>query len=210
MSTTNKNVFINCPFDKEYSQLLRCLIFTVVSLGYIPRIAIETSDAGTIRLNKIIEMINDSRISIHDLSRIKSSKESEYFRLNMPFELGLDFGYKHYSRHDNQFDKKYLILGKDKYEYMKALSDISGIDIKYHDDSIEKLIKTVRSWFVENEDLTRSLSPKEITNHFMDYNAEYYDYAKEQGYSEDEIPIKQQINFIQDFYSRRLNIPAVS
>lgn len=70
----SKNVFINCPFDSEYISLLRPLLFTILYLGYNPRIASESSDSGKIRFQKICELIEQSRISIHDLSRIRSSK----------------------------------------------------------------------------------------------------------------------------------------
>lgn len=202
----NNHVFINCPFDREYSQLLKCIIFTVVSLGYQPRLALESSDAGTARLNKIISLINESRISIHDLSRIKSTEKEQYYRLNMPFELGLDFGYKHYSLHDSKIEKKYLIIGSERYDYMKALSDISGIDIKYHANDVEKLIKAIRNWFVENDDLVDAPSPRVITSQFMDFNAVFYDFAIEQGYSDDEhiaIPIVEQIQFIEQFHEKQ-------
>jgi hypothetical protein len=40
------NVFINCPFDEQYYPLLRPLLFTVVYLGFNPRIASERSDSA--------------------------------------------------------------------------------------------------------------------------------------------------------------------
>jgi hypothetical protein len=44
------NVFINCPFDEDYLPLLRPLLFTVVYLGFNPRIASERSDSAENRL----------------------------------------------------------------------------------------------------------------------------------------------------------------
>src|SRR5690625_3567196 len=38
------NVFINCPFDEDYYSLLRPLLFTIVYLGYNPKIATERAD----------------------------------------------------------------------------------------------------------------------------------------------------------------------
>ncbi len=60
------NVFINCPFDKEYHALLRPLLFTIIYLGYNPRIASERSDSAENRVDKICELIRDSNYSIHD------------------------------------------------------------------------------------------------------------------------------------------------
>jgi hypothetical protein len=54
------NVFVNCPFDDKYLTLLRPLLFTIVYLGYRPRIASERSDSGENRLDKICELIQQS------------------------------------------------------------------------------------------------------------------------------------------------------
>ena len=88
----NDNVFVNCPFDDEYLPLLRPLLFTVIDLGFTPRIALERLDSGRPRFQKIVALIKQSKYAIHDLSRIQSSKVGEFYRLNMPFELGLDVG----------------------------------------------------------------------------------------------------------------------
>ncbi|WP_028857446.1 hypothetical protein [Psychrilyobacter atlanticus] len=197
-----KSVFINCPFDKKYEDNLRELVFTIISLGYVPRLAIESSDSGTVRFNKIVDLIKKSSISIHDLSRIKSETVAEFFRMNMPFELGIDFGCREYSGKIEHNNKKYLILGEKKYEYMKALSDISGMDIKYYTPNV-KIIAVTRDWFVEN--ITRDFdtpSPNMIWNKFMDYNSYYLEFAKSRGYSDKEIfkmPLIEQINTIKRF-----------
>lgn len=75
-----KNVFINCPFDSAYDKLLRPLLFTIIYFGFNPKIATERSDAGEQRIDKICELIESSKYSIHDLSRIKSSKKNEFSR----------------------------------------------------------------------------------------------------------------------------------
>src|SRR5215210_2568400 len=87
-----KNVFINCPFDPAYKSLLRPLLFTILYFGFNPKIASESSDSGEQRINKICELIESSRYSIHDLSRAKASKKNEFSRHNTPFELGIDYG----------------------------------------------------------------------------------------------------------------------
>ena len=49
----SRNVFINCPFDAKYSKLLRPILFTIIYLGYNPRIASERSDSGEARFSII-------------------------------------------------------------------------------------------------------------------------------------------------------------
>jgi len=87
-----KNVFINCPFDQEYLSLLRPLLFTIIYFGFNPKIGLESSDSGETRINKICELIRSSKYSIHDLSRLQSRKRNEFYRMNMPFELGIEYG----------------------------------------------------------------------------------------------------------------------
>jgi hypothetical protein len=85
------NVFINCPFDNDYKLLLRPLLFTVLYLGYKPRLS-QTQSSSDIRINQIKSFIRDSKFGIHDLSRCKPLKVGYLPRFNMPYELGLDIG----------------------------------------------------------------------------------------------------------------------
>lgn len=140
----DKNVFINCPFDEEYTKLLQPLVFTILYLDFEPRIATERSDSGEQRIDKICELIFQSKYSIHDLSRLQSQKKSEFYRLNMPFELGIDYGLRKFA--DNYLqEKNFLVLEKDRFNYAKAISDISGVDIKSHNNDPIKIIRGVRN-----------------------------------------------------------------
>ena len=61
----SRSVFVNCPFDPEYLSLLRPLLFTVIDLGFIPRIASERSDSGESRIEKISALIAEPTLSAH-------------------------------------------------------------------------------------------------------------------------------------------------
>jgi len=126
ISGYESNVFVNCPFDVKYLSLLRPLLFTIAYLGYHPRIAAERSDSGENRLDKICELIRQSRFSVHDLSRLKAARAREVYRMNMPFELGIDYGSR---QHGPEFmrTKKCLILEKEQHDFKRALSDLSGV-----------------------------------------------------------------------------------
>lgn len=179
MQNFNKNVFVNCPFDEDYKQILSSIIFTIVELGYIPRLSIERADSGESRIAKIVSLINESKFGIHDLSRIISSEENEHFRMNMPFELGIDYGAKVLK--DGQWsEKKLLILEKERYRFQKSLSDLSGSDIKNHDNEPLKAVKAIRDWFVVTEDITAPSSNK-IWTRFNEFNAHIYTLEVEQG-----------------------------
>lgn len=42
------SVFINCPFDNEYSPIFRAVIFTIFDCGYIARSAREIDDSSEV------------------------------------------------------------------------------------------------------------------------------------------------------------------
>src|SRR5438045_3535035 len=87
-----QNVFINCPFDNKYTPLFQAIIFTVHDCGFRPRCALEASNAGQFRLEKIMGIINECKYGIHDISRTKLDTINRLPRFNMPLELGLDLG----------------------------------------------------------------------------------------------------------------------
>jgi hypothetical protein len=140
-----KNVFINCPFDNEYRRLLRALIFTILYLELEPQIAVTTS-SGNIRIHEIMNLIQASKYSIHDISRCEPLNPGELPRFNMPYEMGLDNGCCKYGNKQLK-TKKCLVLEKEKYRYQAVLSDIGGQDPKDHNNDPEQLISRAREWF---------------------------------------------------------------
>ncbi len=136
----SNNVFINCPFDDEYKPLLRVIIFVTKTIGLTPRLASERADSGEVRLQKIKELIEESKYSVHDLSRCQASQPGEYSRMNMPFELGLDLGCRYYHPESKYRGKKQLILESDRYSTQRALSDLSFANCESHENDAEKLV----------------------------------------------------------------------
>lgn len=140
------SVFINCPFDSQFAPLLEAAVFCVVYFGFSPRLASERLEAGENRLDKIIALIKGCRFSIHDLSRAKALDAGEFLRMNMPFELGLDLGYRR-SGISAAENKKFLIFEKEPYDLKRSLSDLAGQDVAFHKDNYELVIKRVRDFF---------------------------------------------------------------
>ena len=180
-----KNVFLNCPFDEEYVDMLRPILFTILYLGYTPRIATERLDSGEPRIEKITQLIKESRFGIHDLSRMRSCELGELFRLNMPFELGMDYACRCY-KGGKWAQKKCLILEAEQYRYQAAISDLSNSDIKAHNNCPDKAVKHVRNWLVQ-EDLGSAPSPTTIWYSFNDFMADLYDRLTKDGFSKDDI-----------------------
>ncbi|MBC3917476.1 hypothetical protein H8L32_08330 [Undibacterium sp. CY18W] len=178
------NVFINCPFDNDFKKILHPMLFTIIYHGLKPRIATERIDSGEQRISKIIELIKESKYSIHDLSRLKATTVGEIFRLNMPYELGIDAGCRHFGR-GKLASKQYLVTSSEHYEYQKALSDIAGTDIAVHNNDALQTVRVIRRW-IENmiggEDGSQA-----IWAAYEDFNASMFDEMTNRGFDSDEI-----------------------
>lgn len=55
-----ESVFVNCPFDNQYFPLLKALLFSLIYIGKKPQIS-ETTDSGEVWLNKIKELMLESK-----------------------------------------------------------------------------------------------------------------------------------------------------
>ncbi|HEV3324576.1 MAG TPA: hypothetical protein VG052_03195, partial [Puia sp.] len=113
----NDSVFINCPFDDDYKPILRAIVYTIYRCGFYPQTALDEDDGTEMRLLKIIRKMRGCRYGVHDLSRIELNP-ANLPRFNMPFELGIFFGAKHFGDL-NQNRKNALILERDKYVYQQ-------------------------------------------------------------------------------------------
>jgi hypothetical protein len=187
-----ENVFVNCPFDNQYYALLRPILFSIYYVGLTPRIAFERLDSAENRLQKIMELIENSKYSIHDLSRLKADEAGEFYRLNMPFELGLDIGCKRF-KEGRWADKRCLVLESERFRYRAALSDLSGSDIESHGDDPEEAVTVVRNW-LNHEAGLRSPGPARVWGAFTDFMADNFDELTARGFSARDIerlPVKE-------------------
>jgi hypothetical protein len=200
-----KNVFINCPFDDAYKSLLRPLLFTILYFNFNPKIASERSDSAEQRIDKICELIEASKYSIHDLSRLKSMKKNEFARHNMPFELGIDYGCRKFTG-GHFSEKKFLVIEKERHNYSKALSDLGGVDIKSHNDEPEKLIREVRNWFNETVGLTRLKPATVIFYEFINFMTDFDAERKSEGFNDKDIyemPTPEFVDFIKEWLKEK-------
>ena len=201
-----ENVFVNCPFDKDYIPLLRPLLFTIIYLELNPRIALESKDSGSPRIEKIAELIRQSKYAIHDLSRNKASKKGELYRLNMPFELGLDIGCQRFSS-DIKKQKKCLVLDAENYRYQAALSDIAGCDIENHKNEPRELVVRVRNW-LSSEAGVKSDGPAKIWASFNDFTNDHSATLKRDGFLKKDIeklPTSELIEDMRDWLTSGSN-----
>lgn len=140
-----RNVFINCPFDSKYEDIFNAILFVVHKCGFILRCAKEYEDSTGIRIQNIVQLIRESKYSIHDLSRVALDETANLPRFNMPLELGICIGAIEFGT-KKQKENQYLIIESQKFRFKQFISDLSGQDIRDHEDSVEGAIKIIRNW----------------------------------------------------------------
>jgi len=179
----SQKIFVNCPFDNHYFSLLKPLLFTLVYINLEPQIS-EITDSGQIRINKIINFMKKAKYSIHDLSRMDPLKTGDLPRFNMPFECGIDFGIR-FSGIKDYRNKTFLILDKEKHRYDEVISDISGNDIKAHNNDREEIIKVIRDWYkTSHANVPRH---KEIWLAFNQFEFDFEQILNDEGYNPKDI-----------------------
>lgn len=173
-SQVNNNVFINCPFDEKHiNDILKPIMFCLISNGLSPQLSLMIQDSGQKRIDKIVDLMKNSKYNIHDLSLLKTKSTKEYARMNMPYELGIDYGLR-ISGVERYGQKQFLILGSSRYDYMKAISDISGFDIHNHGGKTEKVFDCMYSW-LSSLGLQKNMPPALTMYYdFLDFNVWLY------------------------------------
>lgn len=185
MPPFERSVFVNCPFDDEFVPILQAIAFCITDLGFFPRLAPENADSSATRLDRIIELIRGSKYGVHDLSRCKSESVGEYARMNMPFELGMDFSCRMFGSYPLS-SKTILILENVRYEYQRALSDIAGWDIHAHGNDHIAAVRHVSNWLVRQAQIER-VGATQILDHYAAFQEWYWERELASGASEDDI-----------------------
>jgi len=193
-SSFERSVFINCPFDGDFAPLLQAIAFCVADLGFLPRLAPENSDNAANRLDRIIEIVRESKFGIHDVSRNKAVQAGEFYRLNMPFELGLDHGAARFGAGQLKL-KGILVLEETKYDYQRSISDISGWDIEAHGGDHVTAVRKVSRWLIQHAGAT-AIGPTQILRDYQDFQEWYWERELVRGASESDILEYPSIDFV--------------
>ncbi len=139
------SVFVNAPFDAEFLPLLHAILFTTHDAGFVARLAVEEVGGRELRLHRILRLIRESRLSIHDLSRVDSRNPAGLPRFNMPFECGLALGAIEFEKvRRNARQRNYLVLVAEPFQDQKTTSDLAGQDSSAHHNEIPRVIAAVR------------------------------------------------------------------
>ena len=147
----DRQVFLNCPFDDSYYPLLRAAVFTIQACGFTARIALENTGSESVRLDRLVRMIGECGLGIHDLSRVRLTSPTDLPRFNMPFECGVFYGARRFGA-QAQRRKRFLLLDQEPFQYQKTMSDVAGLDPRAHGNDPEKLIACIRDFLAEGLD----------------------------------------------------------
>jgi len=141
-----ESVFLNIPYDRAFEDLYLAYIVGLTQLGLRIHAALAVPNQG--RLATIIELIEQSEVSIHDLSRVEVSRGVP--RFNMPVELGLAL----YRSHATKGNHRVFIFESKARRTQRSTSDVNGIDPQIHNGTPKGLMSALRNVFRQPGDVT--------------------------------------------------------
>jgi hypothetical protein len=135
----NESVFLNIPYDSQFEDLYLAYVVGLTQLGFKINATLAVPNQG--RLDRIVELIEESDVSIHDLSRIETTFGIP--RFNMPLELGLAL----YRSHATNGRHRVFVFEKKRYRMQRSTSDINGIDPLIHNGTPKGVMAGLRNIF---------------------------------------------------------------
>ena len=192
------NVFINCPFDEEYTPVLDAIVFAVFDCGFIPRSALEEDDGGDVRFEKIKRLISISKFGVHDISRTELDNINDLPRFNMPLELGVFIGATKFGD-THQRKKNTLILDMKPHRYQVFMSDIAGQDIRSHENEPSQAISHIRNWLNAASGRRTIPGGAAINARYRRFQLELPNICEELQLTVDEITYNDYCNFVSDW-----------
>ena len=104
----------------------------------------------------------------------------------MPFELGVDFGCRHYG--GKPFSEKVILILEEKpYRYQVAISDLAGNDIAAHGGNYRTAVRKVRNWIYGLRCLEHVPEVSSILAKYEDFQEWHYKRQRKAGLSEQDI-----------------------
>ncbi len=144
---SEKSVFLNVPYDPQFSDLCLAYIAGIACFGLTPRATLEIP-GGARRLDRILELIGNCEFSIHDLSRVQLNRSRPSTpRFNMPFELGLTVARQKLKDPNHTW----FVFEAARFRAAKSLSDLSGTDIYIHNGTIRGVFQQLCHAFIDEE-----------------------------------------------------------
>ena len=138
------------------------------------RSALEVEYSGKVRVEKILnilDIIEQSKFGIHDISRAGLDRVTGLARFNMPLELGFFFGATRYGSTKDR-EKRCLILDRERYRYRSFCSGISGQDIRAHNNEPREAVRAVRDWLSSQRAIVQMPGGKAIFERYEAFRAQ--------------------------------------
>ena len=142
MVKAKESVFLNVPYDRQFSRLYLAYITALSAMGFVQEATLGIT--GNRRLDRIAGLIERCEYSIHDLSRVQLDLNPPRTpRFNMPFELGLAVAWAHeHPKH------QWFVFESRRRRLNKSLSDLDGTDAYIHDGTVRGVMREVCNAFV--------------------------------------------------------------
>ena len=196
------NVFINCPFDNEYSPIRNAIVFAVFDCGFVPRSALEEDDGGDVRFEKIKRLISISKFGVHDISRTELDDINDLPRFNIPLELGVFIGATRFGD-THQRKKNTLILDNEPHRYQIFMSDIAGQDIRSHGNDPSQAISHIRNWLNAASGRRTIPGGVSINARYQRFQAELPGICEELQLTVEEVTYNDYCNFVSDWLKQQ-------
>jgi hypothetical protein len=162
------SVFVNCPFDDGYRDLLDAIVFTSVHAGFFPWMAGSTGTVAVPRIARILEGLKWCRYSIHDLSRYAGEGPDNLSRFNMPLELGMAMALRGHDSRVTAHD--WMVMVPEGHIFQQYISDLAGFDPAAHDGSRERVALAVLSWLMTRPTVEVPLGPDDVLPKLSEYS----------------------------------------
>lgn len=172
-------------------------MFAISDCGFVARCALEDDDASRVRVDKIYDLISESKYGIHDISRVTLDHAHRLPRFNMPLELGLWLGAKRFGgKRDRQ--KRALVLDKLPDRYQIFCSDIAGQDATSHNNDAATLIRRIRNWLRSSPEFRQVTFPSADTmvNRYLRFHAQLPTLCRNQGLNHKSLEFNDYITLV--------------
>ena len=173
------SVFINVPFDRKVRSASAMPSSSLSMTAGSPVDPLSKSKTAVKR-----EWTRSSTSSSNRNSESTTSpapgidRKTRLARFNMPLELGFFLGAKRYGNERDR-EKRCLILDRSPYRYRSFCSDISGQDIRVHNDQPRDAIRAVRDWLSSHRTEVAIPGGKAIFDRYQRFRAQLPQQARE-------------------------------
>jgi len=167
-SFRHHQVFLNYPFDADFSTIAEALNFAVVAAGLLPVCALDLSAPDRPRLDMLIDAISCCHYSVHDLSRAKGDGHENFARMNMPIEMGLAL---YPALTSQRAEHRCAFFVASPHDYKRFASDLAGLDPRCHNEDPATAVTLMYEWLraVVPATIFNSCPTVEVVTCFDDY-----------------------------------------